>query len=130
MFLADTNVVSELMRRSPDPRVVAWSDLQPELALSVVTLEELRFGIVRSGKPQLESAYDALVVRCTIFPIDEAIARRSGDLRARLAARGTVRHQADMLIAATAYERSCVLATRNIRDFAGCGIRLMNPFGR
>lgn len=129
MFLADTNVVSELMRKSPDPRVLAWAELQPELALSVITLEELRFGIARHGGAGLERAYDQLVARCTVYAVDESIARRAGDLRARLTSRGQVRHQADMLIAATAYERSCVLATRNVRDFSGCGIRLVNPFG-
>ena len=130
MLLADTNVVSELMRRHPDPRVVAWSQLQPELALSVVTLEELRFGLIRAGSAEFERAYDALVTRCTIYAVDESIARRSGYLRARLSSRGLVRHQADMLVAATALERNCVLATRNVRDFAGCGVRLVNPFGR
>jgi toxin FitB len=130
MVLADTNVVSELMRRHPDPRVVAWSELQPELALSVITLEELRFGIARTGNAVLEHAYDQLIARCTIYGVDEPIARRAGDLRARLSKRGLVRHQADMLIAATAHERGCVLATRNVRDFAGCAIRLVNPFAR
>lgn len=128
MFLADTNVVSELMRRHPDPRVLAWAELQPELALSVITLEELRYGVARHGGAALERAYDLLVSRCTIYAVDESIARRAGDLRARLGLRGQVRQQADMLIAATAHERSCALATRNVRDFAGCGVRLVNPF--
>ena len=57
------------------------------------------------------------------------IARRAGELRGVLAARGSVRQQADMLIAATAAAHQLTLVTRNTKDFEQCGIGLLNPFG-
>jgi hypothetical protein len=77
----------------------------------------------------LQAKLDALFAsRCTVMPVTEAIARRSGELRGRLAARGRIRSQADMLIAATAHVHQLTLVTRNARDFEGCGIGLLDPF--
>src|SRR5258708_6805670 len=128
MFLADTNVVSELTRRSPHHNALAWIDLQTTLAVSVVTLEELTFGVGRKPNAVIEEAIHRIMRDYEVVPVDASIARRSGQLRAALAMRGRNRTQADMLIAATALERGYTLATRNVRDFEGCGIRLVNPF--
>lgn len=131
MFLADTNVVSELFRASADRRVTAWAELQPRLAVSAVTVEELAFGFARRPNPELEARVGVFLdENCEIVAVDQGIARRSGRLRGRLEAAGQTRHSFDMLIAATAAERGFTLATRNVRDFAGCGIRVINPFTR
>jgi predicted nucleic acid-binding protein len=67
--------------------------------------------------------------RHEVLEISEAIARRSGEVRGRFAAQGIVRHQADLLIAATAQTHQLTLVTRNARNFENCGIGLLNPFG-
>jgi tRNA(fMet)-specific endonuclease VapC len=56
------------------------------------------------------------------------IARAAGEMRGRLRLQGITRSQADILIAATAQIHQLTLITRNIRDFEGCDIPLLNPF--
>jgi predicted nucleic acid-binding protein len=111
--------------------VLAWAELQPMLAVSVVTLEEIAFGFAVRPNAAVEARVAALVAQnCEVLSVDSAVARRGGELRGRFAAAGEVRMQAEMLIAATAHVHRLVLATRNTRDFTGCGIRVMSPFGR
>jgi predicted nucleic acid-binding protein len=62
------------------------------------------------------------------LPITSDIARRAGELRGQLQANGQTRTQADMLIAATAQIHALTIITRNVRDFDGCGIGVLNPF--
>ena len=57
-----------------------------------------------------------------------SIAQRAGAMRGQFQAQGIVRSAPDMLIAATAIEHQLVLATRNVRDFMGCGVQVVNPF--
>jgi hypothetical protein len=129
MHLADTNVVSELFKPAPDRKVLAWAQLQPRLALSVITWEELTYGFGRRPNAELEARVALfLEENCELVAIDETVARRSGQLRAALGRSGHARHPSDMLIAATALEHGYVLATRNTQDFAGCGLRVINPF--
>jgi predicted nucleic acid-binding protein len=131
MFLLDTNVVSEFMRPRPAREVVAWAELQPVFALSVVSLEELAYGFSRRPNARLEGWIDEFIDQtCEVIPIDAATARRCGQLRGHLAVQGKTRQQADMLLAATAHERRLDIATRNVRHFDGCGIRIVNPFQR
>lgn len=70
---------------------------------------------------------EALIQRHEVLSISQGIARRGGELRRQLAARGVVRKQADMLIAATAQTHPLTLVTRNTRNFENCGISLLNP---
>ena len=65
---------------------------------------------------------------CEVLPVTEEIARVAGEMRGGFKARGIARVQADILIAATARVNRLKLATRNVRDFAGSGILVVNPF--
>jgi len=127
--LIDTNILSELMRREPDPVVLSWADRHDGFVLSVIVLEELVFGLTKKSLPlKRQWLDDFLEHQCLILPITPAIARSSGTLRGQFSAQGVVRHPSDMLIAATALIHRLPLATRNTADFTDCGIDLINPF--
>ncbi|MBI4025056.1 MAG: type II toxin-antitoxin system VapC family toxin [Verrucomicrobia bacterium] len=127
--LIDTNVVSELMRRAPDPRVQRWAEKQKGFHLSVITIEEIEFGLAWKPSPAKTAWLETFTQRhCQVLSITHEIARHAGRLRGRLAAEGISRTQADLLIAATAHLHILPLITRDTADFAGCGIDLINPF--
>ncbi len=131
-MLVDTNVLSELPRSRPNANVVAWFAAQETIHVSVVTLEELTFGIARASpaaRLRLMRWLDALLdARPMVLDVTAAIARASGELRAAREGRGRRVAQADMLIAATALAHGLTLVTRNGRDFDGCGVALVDPF--
>jgi len=128
-FLVDTNVVSELTKRIPNPGVLAWAESVSLVSLSVVTVEEIFFGLTRKPNQRIQSWFESfLVASCDICHVTPEVARCCGLLRGRLAARGRQRTQADMLIAATAQINQLTLVTRNLRDFEDCGIALLDPF--
>jgi predicted nucleic acid-binding protein len=117
------------MRPVADRSVVEWAHTQSAFTVSVVTVEEICFGLAARPSGRLERWFEAfLAAHCEVLPVTDRIARRSGALRAGLRARGHVRTQADMLIAATALEHRLTVATRNMRDFLGCGVRVVDPF--
>lgn len=128
-YLIDTNIVSELLRPAPNPGVLTWAAKQPTVGVSAVTVEESIYGLTRKANRRLLDGFEALIAeQCHIYSTTETIARCAGDLRGQFSLRGIVRSQADMLIAATAQVHQLTLVTRNIRDFEGCGIGLLNPF--
>ncbi|MCL2345733.1 MAG: type II toxin-antitoxin system VapC family toxin [Desulfobulbus sp.] len=132
MLLVDTNVISELMRQQPDEGVMQWVQSLPQgegFFLSVITLDEIFFGLCRKPHEAKRRWFDQFVAAHTVVDITTPIARRAGEMRAMLGLRGQIRTQADMLIAATAQVHALTLVTRNVCDFAGCGIALQNPFG-
>lgn len=128
-FLVDTNIIGELSRREPNPGVLAWARTVSVISVSVITVEEVLFGL--SWKPNLRVRTwfeEFLATYCRLHPVTDEIARRAGQVRGALAARGRSRTQADMLIAATVQVHQQTLVTRNVRDFAECGISLLDPF--
>lgn len=128
-MLVDTNVVSELVRPRPDPHVVEWAARQRAFQLSVVSLEEIVFGLAARPNARVEEWFTAFVRgRCHVLEVTQAIAERCGRLCAVQRSRGEQRTQADMLIAATAWEHDLAVVTRNVRDFEGCGVAVLNPF--
>jgi predicted nucleic acid-binding protein len=131
-MLVDTNVLSELPRPRPNGNVVAWFGAQETIHVSVVTLEELAFGIARASpaaRSRLGRWLDAFLdAKPIVLDVTAPIARASGELRAAREARGRRVAQADMLIAATALTHGLTLATRNGRDFEGCGVSVVDPF--
>jgi hypothetical protein len=128
-FLLDTNVLSELVRRSPHPHVTSWVGRLAQATISVVTVEELFFGLAKKPNGRVQRRIDGfLESRCNVLDVTSPIARHAGMLRGQFAARGRIRRQADMLIAATCAVSGLTLATRNTRDFEDCGIALFDPF--
>ena len=129
IVLADTNVISEFVKKSPDANVMRWLQSVERMAISAVTLEEAHFGLSWQPDVRKLALLNALVERMhAVYPVSAAIAMRAGVLRGQFQAQGISRSAPDMLIAATALEHQLVLATRNVRDFTGCGVQVVNPF--
>ena len=136
-FLLDTNVVSELVRPKPDPRVVGWLDSTDEdlFFLSVLTLGEIRKGITTLADPvrkvRLETWLSrGLIVRFEgrILPIDLAVAERWGQIAGSLASQGAPLPVIDGLLTATALHHNLTLVTRNTRDVALTGVSAFDPW--
>jgi predicted nucleic acid-binding protein len=128
-FLCDTNILSELARPQPNSGVEAWAQGLSSIAVSVITVEEIAYGL--AWKPNLrilEWFQDFLDRYSEVLPVTADIAARAGRLRGTLQAQGRTRTQADMLIAATAQAHGLTLVTRNVRDFEDCGLALLDPF--
>ncbi len=132
MQIVDTNIVSELMRPTPDAGVRDWLDdmgrTGMKMAIPAICVDELVFGLTRRPRAVAFALFEKWVGQSVVLPIDQTIARRAGEMRALFSVRGLVRSQADMLIAATAQVHALTLVTRNVRDFDGCGIAVLNPF--
>lgn len=133
-YLIDTNVLSELRRKSPDPGVVTWFSQRPPatLHLSVLTLGEIRKGIEGVGdEVRKQTLIDWLETDLPTFftgrilDVNGAVADRWGRL---VAAAGRPLPTIDSLLAATALEHDLVLVTRNTKDFAGLPVEVFNPW--
>ncbi|MCP4692085.1 MAG: type II toxin-antitoxin system VapC family toxin [Desulfobacterales bacterium] len=128
-WLCDTNVISESFKKKQNMAALNWLRRQERLSLSVVTVEEIFCGLSHlNALKKMEWFERFLRARCDILPISPAIARRCGMLRGRFLKNGVTRTQADLFIASTAIEHQLALSTRNIKDFEGIDIPLLNPF--
>lgn len=127
-FLCDTNVISQIYRKKPIPRVMGWLETQGELAISVITMHEILLGFRKAGLKHKESIFLNSLQRISVFPVTETESDLAANFRAQEAQKGRVLHTADALIGATAAHRNLILATQNIKDFANCPVRLFNPF--
>jgi len=137
MIIIDTNVVSELMRARPDPAVLAWFAERDAdtLFLTAISEAELRTGaaILPAGqrRDHLVGAIDAMIDQDfagRILPFDSPAARSYAEIAA---VRRTVSKpimDADCQIAAIARACEAAIATRNVKDFDGCGINVINPW--
>lgn len=136
-FLLDTNVISELTRPRPEPRVTQWLDSVDEslLFLSVLTLGEIRTGLrmlqVGQRRAHLEMWINVeLASRFAgrLLTIDAAVADHWGELAGDAHRHGTPLPVIDGLLAATAFHYHLTLVTRNLQDFAGRPIHVFNPW--
>ena len=128
-FLCDTNIISELVRPQPNPGVLIWVKNLSDINISVITVEEIFYGLTSKPNIKIQSWWDNFMQNhCQILPITAEIAKLCGQLRGQQRLSGKTVTQADMMIAATAQIHQLTLVTRNIRDFDSCGIPLFNPF--
>jgi toxin FitB len=136
-WLLDTNVLSELRRARPDPKVFDFVSSRPleRLFVSTVTFAEIRFGIERLADPARRSELgDWLAL--TLRPMFEGrVLEVSEDVMLRwrlLVEEGRkVRHtfaQPDLIIAATALCHGLTVATRDTGDFEKAGATVLNPW--
>jgi toxin FitB len=137
-FLLDTNIVSELVRPKPEPKLVEWIEATNEelLFLSVLTLGEIRRGIASIKDPARQVKLEAWVVGALpvrfanrILSIDKSIAERWGVLTAQ--AKAKMNHNLpviDGLLAATAQHHNLTFVTRNTTDVIGTGVPVFNPW--
>ena len=137
MILLDTNIISETLRPRPDARVLRWLDGRAKMDFWLCTpvIAELRYGaaILPEGRRRdaLFAAWDRLEddkFAGRILTFDRLAARHYAELSARRRALGKSIASMDAMIAAIASAHSMTLATRNIQDFVGLGIPLVNPF--
>jgi len=99
------------------------------VSLCAVTVEEIVYGLAWKPNPRIRAWFEGFIeTYCEVLPVTAEIARRAGEMRGELQARGQTRSQSDMLIAATAQLHALTLVTRNSDDFEGCGIPQLNPF--
>ena len=136
-WLLDTNVVSELRRTRPDPRVKAWSDTRTpdSLFLSTVTLAEIRYGIECQSDPvfleELETWLDGGLrpwFAPRILPVDEDVILEWRRMVARGRKQSITFSQPDLFIAATAQVHAVTVRTRNENDFRRAGVPVLNPW--
>lgn len=137
MIVLDTNVVSELMRPSPNPAVEAWLDRQPaaSLFLSAISEAELRYGVAVMPEGKRRDTIAIEIERTLtrnfagrILPFDSDAARAYASISADRRAAGQPGSQLDCQIAAIARSRGAAVATRNVSDFEGCGIAVIDPW--
>ena len=137
MIIIDTNVVSELMRAKPDPAVLAWfaGHAADTLFLTATSEAELRTGaaILPAGqrRDRLVGAIDAMIDQDfagRILPFDSSAACCYAEIAAARRAAGKPIMDADCQIAAIVRAFGAKIATRNVNDFEGCAIDIINPW--
>jgi len=137
MIIVDTNVMSEMMRLTPEQNVVAWfNDRRSETVwTNAITIMEIRYGldIKPDGRKRflLEATFERMLA--TYFPgriaaFDHDAASHAARLQGRLKRAGIGIELADCMIAGITLSHGAILATRNVRHFADAGIDLVNPF--
>jgi toxin FitB len=139
MIILDTNVLSELMKSQPDRAVVEWLDArpEPELFTTSITEAEIFLGIELLSRGKRRDALLAAAERVfaadfegRVLSFESESARAFSRISAHRRLLGKPISQADAQIAAIAQVRRAKLATRDIRDFVDCDLKLVNPWGR
>ncbi len=136
-FLLDTNVPSELTRIKPNARVAQWLDEADDnlLYLSVISIGEFCKGFTvhpeEHRRASLRQWFDDTLrpwFGGRILLVSEEISERWGVLEGQCQLNGVTLNTPDGLIAATALEHDLTLVTRNVKDFEGLGVTLLNPW--
>ena len=135
--LLDTCVISELVSKKPNPKVVEFVDSldAEDVFLSVIAVGEIVKGIEKLPSSKRRSELQAwlnddLLVRFegNVVPLDIDIMAEWGRIAARLESKGKTMPVIDSLIAATVLDRKMTLVTRNVSDFEGTDAEILNPW--
>jgi predicted nucleic acid-binding protein len=137
MILLDTNVISEPLRPTPEPRVIGWIDAQPmeTLYLTAITVAELRAGmaLLPAGKRR-SGLHESLEKRVLplfagrVLPFDLPCTQAYAALIAKARSAGLAIATADAYIAAIAAANGFTVATRDTRPFEAAGVSVINPW--
>ena len=136
-YLVDTNVVSELRKTKPNPKVKAWSDAQSphKLYLSTITLAEIRYGIERQQDAGFQEELNHWLDQKLrpwfadrILAVDEEVILEWRRMVESGRKQGIVFSHPDILIAATARVHGLAVCTRDERGFRKTGVSVVNPF--
>lgn len=136
-FLLDTNVVSELTRSRIEPRVQDWVAARDfgVLLISVVTVGEMHKGLTLMTDVARRERLEAWLERQLtglfqgqVLPVTQSIAERWGRLDGIRQLAGHPLSVPDGMIAATAQEHGLTVVTRNVKDFTGLGVAIVNPW--
>jgi predicted nucleic acid-binding protein len=137
VIILDTNVLSALMRTTPDASVVAWLDGQPaeSVWITSITVFEARLGVALLAPSRrrraLEAAFTQLLeddLENRVLDFDVAAATRAASLAAERRRTGRSIDLRDTQIAGIALARHATLATRNVRHFADLSVTVVNPW--
>jgi predicted nucleic acid-binding protein len=136
-LLLDTCVISDLVSRKPNPAVVEWIDAQDDddVYLSVITIGEIVKGIEKLPESRRKQElpdwlkHDLLArFQGRILALDIDVLVEWGTLTARMERAGRPMPAVDSLISAVALVNHCTLVTRNVSDFEGAGVEIINPW--
>lgn len=137
MIILDTNIISALMQKAPDPKVVKWLDQQPleSIWTTSVNLFEIWFGlrILPDGKRKttLQEKFQFVLeegLNQQILEFDQAAANEAATIASQLRSKGHAIEIRDLQIAGIAKARHAILATRNVKHFVESGIEIVNPW--
>jgi toxin FitB len=139
MIVLDTNVLSEVLRPEPEARVLAWLDEQPANSVftTAITEGEILYGIrLLADGQRRRKLWDAATAIFDddfvgrVLSFDGEAAGHYADIGASRRSAGRPISQFDATIAAITRSHGATLATRNAKDFEGCGIEVVNPWSR
>ena len=137
MIILDTNVVSETMKPAPARRPMEWLGAQPamDVYLTTITEAEVLTGIalMPAGRRRnlVKTAWEALLEQLygeRILSFDRGAAKEVAHVVSSRRRLGRPIALADAQIAAIARSHGALLATRNVADFTGCGVGILDPW--
>ena len=133
-YLLDTNVISELTKDIPEPRVVSFLAGRDDVWVSSILVHEVEYGVrllpQGSRRSQL-SAMQAGILSAyahRILPLDKEGAEWAAEFRANARRSGETVDMGDALIAGIARANALTVATRNVGDFERLGVDVVNPW--
>ena len=135
MIVVDTNVISEPLKPAPNPLVLTWlAENSAEIALSAITVYELLYGVQRlprgRRRVRLTEAIERMIRDAgdRVLAYDDEAARCHATLRATREGAGKTTSVEDGMIAAIALARGAAVASKNVADFEGFGVPVVNPW--